>query len=181
MFELEDFIGEPFNFGECEEYVINANIKCDLFDEQQNTQIVIRKKGDWVNMHVAGVMKLPKVVDWEIGDRMTLTFDYPANWPEKSDGEENIRRWRYFSCLCRVYDENMKQGKFVPGLVEQRNTGEIDIFPANYSEIKPEGENTIQNTISHIFKVHPSHQIAIGFTTFDITFKLNDGHLFGGD
>lgn len=177
MIEPENFIGEPFNFGECEEYVIDANIESKVFDEGQTTQITIRKRGNWVNMHVAGFINFPKVVDEKRSGDIKIKFDYPEDWPEKTNSETQPRRLRFFSCLCRVYNENMRQCTFVPGIVEQMVEGYLTINPANYSLVLRDG--AIQRTESVKFKTYPDHQLAIGFTTFDMTFKLNDGHTYG--
>lgn len=173
MFEPEDFIGKPFNFGECEEYDVVAKIESAVFDEGQTTHINIRKRGDWVNMHVAGFIHFPKNVDEIRTGHIKISFDYPENWPENN----KTRRTRFFSCLCRVYDENMHQPKFVPGIIEQTTTGNFTINPANYSLVLRNG--AVQRTESVKFKAYPTHQLAIGFTSFDMTFKLNDGHKFG--
>lgn len=179
MFEPEDFIGEPFNFGKCEEYEIDAKIVSKVFDEGQSTHISVRKRGNWVNMHVAGFIHFPKDVDEIRQGSIKISLEYPVDWPEKfyEDHTHNIRRKRFFSCLCRVYDEKMHQAKFVPGIVEQAVEGYITIRPANYSLVLWNG--TVQRTESVNFKAYPTHQLAIGFTSFDMTFKLNDGHTFG--
>lgn len=173
MIEPENFIGEPFNFGKCEEYDVDAKIESEVFDGGKSTSINIRKRGNWVNMHVAGFIQFPKDVDEIRKGHIKISFEYPENWPENN----KTRRTRFFSCLCRVYNEKMRQAIFVPGIVEQAVEGYITINPANYSLVLWNG--TVQRTESTKFKAYPTHQLAIGFTSFDMTFKLNDGHTFG--
>lgn len=181
MIDRENFIGPPFNFGECKEYELNATVKCDVFEPELNeageevkreTRVVIRRRGNWANIHVSGIHVYSKsdVEDDTTRDKIRISFTYPEDWPEI------VRRVRYFSCLCRVYDPFQGYGKSVPGIVKMEEDGSLTISPANYSYRVSEVEES-EKFVK--FVAHAGVKCLIGFTSFDITYKLNDGYTFG--
>lgn len=182
MIDEENFIGPPFNFGECQENVLIASVKCDVFEQKLNeageevnreTEVVIRRRGNWATIHVSGIHAFSKsdVEDDTTRDKIRISFTYPEDWPEI------VRRVRYFSCLCRVYDPYQGCGKSVPGIVKMEEDGSLTISPANYSfEVTNEFE-LAERFVK--FVAHKGVKCLIGFTSFDLTYNLNDTHTFG--
>ena len=181
MSSLENFVREPFTFGECQEINLSVNVQCKAFAEildekgqKQNisTAILIRKRGSLINMHVAGVLVRPNKTIEEIKDPITIEFGDP-----KVIWGENSPRLRYFPCLCRVYDPYLNDGKFVPGFAKLTNKGKCFIFPANYTS-KYLTSGTLENQYSDKFKAEINQKDYIGFSSFDMNFIINDGHSY---
>ena len=161
----EDFLEEPYSFGECKSYDFTTTARCMTFTTpDREIHVSVRKRGNWVTVTI------PDIMDINGGSYQDSILIYPF-LPAELMGV-NPRR-RMFGTASKNIDIKGTTEIIVNSIIHMYEDGRIRIFPFEHFS-----DNLGTTTNNMYFKNNKinNKNIKLGSFTAQFTYVIDDEH-----
>lgn len=120
--EGDDFLSEPYSFGECKSYDFTTTAHCKAFaTPDKEIHVSVRKRGNWVTVIIPNIMSLPGGTEDDV-----ITID-PFLPSELLGNNPRVRMFSGIGKNCEIYGSQRKKYNIIVILNEK---GTITIKPS---------------------------------------------------